>query len=244
MDGLNHDRDNDGDRSADSPDGFGARIPAAGGFSRRALLLGLASSALSTGCPGSMSSGPSPSPTPIPTPSGTPTNLPNGIANATALQNLALATRLAREFRPNAYLVRVEPDVGLTGIVLPGSANNYIFAYPGGLLEDYWTVRADGGMRYSAQPHILRYDTNTDLAPSLLIDSPAAVAMALGYGFNRCIDRFPDGDWGFFLRYDSQNGVPMARLRLLGTGSEVFGDVHISPQTGALLFKDVFETCG
>lgn len=238
----NGDRDRPKIRRTDSPESATARALAPAASGRRAVLLGLASATFSFGCSGSTPSGPAPSPTPKP--SGTPTNLPNGIPNATALQNLALATRLARDFRPNAYLVRVEPNVDLTGVVLPGSVNNYIFAYPGGSLEDYWTVRADGAMSYSSQPHILRYDTDSDLAPSLMIDSPAAVTLALDYGLRRCVDRFSGGDWRLYLRYDSQRGVPTAAMRLLDSGSEVFGDVSISPKTGGLLFRDVFEKCG
>jgi len=193
---------------------------------------------LLAGCPGT-GSGPSPTPT------GTPTNLPNGIPNATMLQNLALVTQLAKAYRPNAYLVRVDSGAVLpTGVLAPGTRWNYIFNYANAPLEDYWALLTDGRMEYSTQPHIFRYDISTDISGRLLVDSPAAVSAALSYGFSRCIERFPLAPWRFQMHYDSEDGTPHAYMRLLGTGSEIFGVVTVSPQTGALLTKDVYETCG
>lgn len=216
-----------------------------GTLKRRWFLEALGTSSLGSilvGCLGD-GGGPSPVPTPAPTPIGTPTSLPSGIPNATMLQNLGLVSQLARGYRPNSYLVRIESSgVRLTG--RSDDAIRYIFAYPGGRLEDYWAVDPDGRLHYSENPHILRYDTASDLAPALSVDSPAAVAASLSYGFNRCVQLFPNSNWSFQVAYDSQAGTPTIRMRLFGTGSEVFGDVFISPQTGALLFRDVFEKCG
>lgn len=222
-------------------------MKSSGGLGRRRFLGALGGSGalgLLAGCPGT-GSGPSPTPTPLPTPTGTPTNLPNGIPNATMLQNLALVTQLAKAYRPNAYLVRVESGaVGLSGTLSLGAAWKYIFSFPSAQLEDYWTVLTDGRMQYSANPHILPYDTSTDISGRLLTDSPAAVSAALSHGFSRCIERFPSAQWLFQMHYDSEGGIPHVYLRLLGTDFEVFGVVVLSPQTGSLLTKDVYETCG
>jgi hypothetical protein len=166
-----------------------------------------------------------------------------GASNATMFQNLQFVTKLARDYRPSAYLVRIESDVGLSGIVLSGSSTNYIFSYQNARLEDYWEVFSDGRTQYSEHPHTLRYDTLTDLAPSLLIDSPAAVTAALSSGFDGCIAKGPVGAWRLQMSYDSQAGVPTVKMALLGTGSRFFGEVYISSQNGALLFKDIFGDC-
>jgi hypothetical protein len=159
------------------------------------------------------------------------------------LQNLAFVTKLARDYRPTVYLVRVESNVGLSGIVLTGSATNYIFSYQDARLEDVWTVFSDGRTFYSEHPHILRYDTLADLAPSLLVDSPGAITSALSYGLDGCIAKDPVAAWKLQMSYDSQGGVPTVKMQLLGTGSRFFGDVYISSQNGTLLFKDIFGDC-
>ena len=211
------------------------------GIGRRAVLGGLgATGALSLlGC--QENSG-GPSPTPSPTPTGTPTNLPRGAPNATMLQNLALVLQLAREYRSASWLIRVESSIGLSG-VLSGDSCRYIFTYPGALLEDYWNVNPEGQIRFTQNPHILRYDTGVNIAPALVLDSPAVIAASLSFGFDRCIRLSPGAEWRFLASYNSQAGTPTAQMRLLGDGSEVFGEVWVSPQTGALLLDDVLPKC-
>ena len=159
------------------------------------------------------------------------------------LQNLGLVKQLAKAYRPGAYLVRIESTVELTGVAT-GDSCRHIFSDSGATLEDYWTVNLDGRIRYSQNPHILRYDTSADIAPSLLVDSPEAISKALVYGFSRCTERFPGERWSLQVTYDAQGGVPMVSMHLQDTRFANFGQVMISPQTGTLLFRDIFEKCG
>jgi len=162
------------------------------------------------------------------------------------LQNLPLVTSLAQQFRPGAFFSRqstggVSPT---TGHLLDGDAWNFFFTFPQGSQTgvDVWAVYNDGHITCSPDFNAPRTWASVNIAPHVLLDSPAAFALAMGYGLADCVAARPEGilRLGYTLEHRIGATVPIIRITVVGTGGQDLGEYVISPSTGELYFKAYF----
>ncbi len=133
-----------------------------------------------------------------PTPTSKPAiPFPSGVPEATALANLALVRDLeAKATGRSMILVSISTyPVSMSGRILPGrSPWGYSFAEAStsSTRLDHWYVRADGrvGFLGTDEQPVVRL-TYRELQPDAQLDSDRAAELALQYGGQRFVDKYP-----------------------------------------------------
>ncbi len=162
---------------------------------------------------------------------------------ATALANLALVRDLEAK-APGTPMILVSlggAPASMSGRLLPGEGGgwNYYFAEATGSSAhlDCWRVRADGHVEFlGADEQPLIRPTYRELQPDAQVDSDRAAALALQYGGQRYVDKYPGSDLSMGCEWI--NGRPVWHVKFWNfalAGNVCADEVYLDAATGALL---------
>jgi hypothetical protein len=180
-------------------------------------------------------------PTPIPT-SKPAVPFPSGRPEATALENLALIRNLEDKASDKAMiLVSVGTyPVTTSGRLVPaqGSPWVYWFAEAAGPTTrvDQWYVQPDGSVQFHGNFEPVARPSYRELQPDMQLDSDRAAVLALEYGGQRFVDKYPGSMLGMVCEW--MNGRPVWDVTIRNpqlAGPTCADEVLVDAGTGALL---------
>jgi hypothetical protein len=185
----------------------------------------------------------SPSPTPSPSPASTP--FPYGKAHATAFDNVEFVRGLEAATGRQSLLVKITAfGILPTGApVASGGSWNYIFSDVKDRKLYLWTVYGDDGAVVPTpdRPDIERLD-RSELIPGTNIDSPRAWKLALRYGAQPYLDRYPNAHSKMDCRFRA--GFPTWEVFFFDNSATPrpcgVGPIYIDARNGELLSANLY----
>jgi hypothetical protein len=161
---------------------------------------------------------------------------------STLFQNIPLVRSLEAATGRRTVLVSLSGFADQHGRLKAGNSWAYEFSDPSALDVRLhpWSVNSEGFVtaRPSAAPIVHDLD-RVELGPHLAVDSPEAIRLALSYGAQPYVDRFPTAYVALGVRFRARVATWEVHFEALPGAPCSLGPIYIDASTGVLLSRDL-----